>query len=269
MAVMDPMQTICTEPFLYQHMKTLDKLLLLNELFNRKESPSNEISHRKRVLRTTSTTSAQDAIQDMSTLELQKLFADKSCIINAYRKAFHLISGIYSDGCLMQCKDFSWDDAEDKSRDKKEKMNISETASVYGEYVCSSMGRIITILRTRTESKRNGVRLNNPQMIGQGGEINQQSLGIGIDQNGQALRLKPKDEFAITADNKMILSVFKKAIRILSEMKQFDMEFLATKFAFPINKDALLSQTMQGGEKPKKKYSLGHEQFETESEIDK
>jgi hypothetical protein len=30
-------------------------------------------------------------MQDMSTLELQKLFADKSCIINAFRKAFHVI----------------------------------------------------------------------------------------------------------------------------------------------------------------------------------
>ncbi|KAA6312087.1 MAG: hypothetical protein EZS28_055988, partial [Streblomastix strix] len=46
---------------------------------------------------------------------------------------------------------------------------------------------------------------------------------------------------AITADNKMILSAFEEAIRILSEMKQFDMEFLATKFAFPINNDALLA----------------------------
>ncbi|KAA6384577.1 MAG: hypothetical protein EZS28_019892 [Streblomastix strix] len=249
MAAMDPKKMICTEPFLYQLMKIFDKLLLLNELFNRKESLSNEISHRKRVLRTTSTTSAQDVMQDMSTLELQKLIADKSCIINAFRKAFDVIPWIYSDGCHMQCKDFSWDDAEDKSRDKKEKMNISETASVYGECVCSSMGRIITILRTGTQSKRKGVRLNNPQMIGQGGEINQQSLGIGIDQNGQAQRLKPKDEFAITADNKMILSAFEEAIRILSEMKQFDMEFLATKFAFPISKDALLASTMQGSEK--------------------
>ncbi|KAA6370729.1 MAG: hypothetical protein EZS28_033746 [Streblomastix strix] len=67
------------------------------------------------------------------------------------------------------------------------------------------------------------------------------SLGIGIDQNGQTQRLKPKVEFAITADNKMILSAFKKAIRILSEMKQFDMKFLATKFAFAISKDALLA----------------------------
>ncbi|KAA6325952.1 MAG: hypothetical protein EZS28_054008, partial [Streblomastix strix] len=114
-----------------------------------------------------------------------------------------------------------WDDAEDKSRVKKEKMNISEAASVYGEFVCSSMGRITVILRTRTESKRNRVRLNNPQMIRQGGEINQQSLGIGIDQNGQTQRLKPKDEYAITADNRMILSAFEEAIRILSEMKQF------------------------------------------------
>ncbi|KAA6365881.1 MAG: hypothetical protein EZS28_038591, partial [Streblomastix strix] len=103
---------------------------------------------------------------------------------------------------VNQCKDFSWDDAEDKSRDKKEKMNISETASIYGEY---------------------------------------QSLGIGIDQNGQTQRLRPKVEFAITADNKMILSAFEEAIGILSEMKQFDMEFLGTKFEFPINKDALLA----------------------------
>ncbi|KAA6373317.1 MAG: hypothetical protein EZS28_031154, partial [Streblomastix strix] len=162
---------------------------------------------------------------------------------------------------VRQCKDFSWDDVEDKYRDKKEKINISETASIYGEYICSSMGRIIAILRTRTESKRNGVRLNNPQMIGQGGEsmieiINyyqrnylQQSLGIGIDQNGQVLRLRPKDDFAIKADNKMILSAFKEAIRILSEMKQFLMEYLATKFAFAINKDALLALTIQGSEK--------------------
>ncbi|KAA6376131.1 MAG: hypothetical protein EZS28_028342 [Streblomastix strix] len=305
MAVMDPKNMICTEPFLYQYMKTFDKLLLLNELFNRKESPSNEISHRKRVLRTTSTTSAQDVMQYMSTLELQKLgyipmvylcklaaelynghlyfspeekymlirvmglglylIEDRQTLYDRAKDAvanqvpdtnqyknervlatFHkgglnleLIKTILYENqnqplifqCFVnslklvrQCEDFSWDDAEDKSRDKKEKMNISEAASVYGEFVCSSMGRIITILRTRTESKRNG-----------------QSLGIGIDQNGQTQRLKPKVEFAITADNRMILSAFKKAIRILSEMKQFDMEFLATKFAFPINKDALLA----------------------------
>ncbi|KAA6356088.1 MAG: hypothetical protein EZS28_048386 [Streblomastix strix] len=112
-------------------------------------------------------------------------------------------------------------------------MNISQTASEYGEYVCSSMGRIISILRTGTESKRNGVRLNNPQMIGQGGEIKQQSIRIRIDQYGQTQRNN--------SDNRMILSAFEEAIRILSEMKQFDMEFLATKFAFSINKDALLA----------------------------
>ncbi|KAA6368792.1 MAG: hypothetical protein EZS28_035681 [Streblomastix strix] len=179
MSAMDPKKMICTELFLYQYMKAFDELLLLNELFNRKESQSNEISHRKRVLRRTSTTSAQDVIQDMSTLELQKLIADKSCIINAFQKAFHAIPWIYSYGCLMQVSSRiiqCWDDAEDKSRDKKEKMDISETASVYGEFVCSSMGRIITILRTRTESKRNGVRLNNPQMIGQGGETKSWNL---------------------------------------------------------------------------------------------
>ncbi|KAA6374441.1 MAG: hypothetical protein EZS28_030032 [Streblomastix strix] len=232
MAAMDPKKMICTEPFLYQYMKAFDELLLFNELFNRKESQSNEISHRKRFLRITSTTSAQDVMQDMSTLELQKFLADKSCIINAFRKAFDVIPcpeekymlirvmglGLYLIGVaikitekdrltmydrakdavangqvpdtnqyknervlttfhkgglnliLIKCKDFSWDDAEDKYRNKKEKMNISETASIYGEYVCSSMGKIITILRTRTESKRNRVRLNNPQMIRQGGE---------------------------------------------------------------------------------------------------
>ncbi|KAA6385488.1 MAG: hypothetical protein EZS28_018985 [Streblomastix strix] len=56
MAAMDPKKMICTEPFLYYYMKTFDKLLLLNELFNRKESPWNEISYRKRVMTTTSRT---------------------------------------------------------------------------------------------------------------------------------------------------------------------------------------------------------------------
>ncbi|KAA6382653.1 MAG: putative Cytoplasmic FMR1-interacting protein 2, partial [Streblomastix strix] len=349
-AAMDPKKMICTEPFLYQYMKTLDKLLLLNELCYRKESPSNEISHRKRVMASKSTPA--EALKDKTTQELQLFFADKNSIIIHFRKAFHMIPGGYipmvvvcnlaaelynrhvyitpeekymlirvlglglyliegaikitekdrqtmydnaqdvvangqvpdtnqyknervlatfhkgglnldliktilyenqnvplifecfvdSLKLVRQCKDFSWDDAEDKSRVKKEKMNISEAASVYGEFVCSSMGRITVILRTRTESKRNRVRLNNPQMIRQGGEINQQSLGIGIDQNGQAQRLRPKDEYAITADNRMILSAFEEAIRILSEMKQFLMEFLATKFAFPINEDKFITE---------------------------
>ncbi|KAA6367525.1 MAG: hypothetical protein EZS28_036946, partial [Streblomastix strix] len=63
MAAMNPKKMICTEPFLYQYMKTFDKLLLLNELFKRKESPSNEILYRKRVMTTTSRAPLQFAIR--------------------------------------------------------------------------------------------------------------------------------------------------------------------------------------------------------------
>ncbi|KAA6384857.1 MAG: hypothetical protein EZS28_019620 [Streblomastix strix] len=109
MEAMDPKKMICTEPFLYKYMKAFDELLLINELFNRKESPSNEISHRNRVITTTSKTSAQDVMQDMSTLELQKFFADKSCIINVFRKAFDAIPCIFYQQFDIYIKDiFGW-----------------------------------------------------------------------------------------------------------------------------------------------------------------
>jgi hypothetical protein len=46
---MDPKTAIISDTLLFEVFRALDKLVILNEIKNRKESPNNEISHFKRL----------------------------------------------------------------------------------------------------------------------------------------------------------------------------------------------------------------------------
>ena len=48
MAYFDPKQEIISDPLLWEVIRALDKLILINEIKSLKESPTNEITHYKR-----------------------------------------------------------------------------------------------------------------------------------------------------------------------------------------------------------------------------
>lgn len=94
LVAVDPKQSMISDALLWEVIRTLDKIVILNEVKTRKESPSNELTYYKRVLKYADEKDPEE-LPDQLINHLQSFFGNPHSVVNEFRKTLQAVHGSY------------------------------------------------------------------------------------------------------------------------------------------------------------------------------